>query len=181
MMVTMMIMAAGLRRTALTVGVVALTAVGLGATPAAATVPVDQGRVTVGDPWGGPARELRVSVTSACTGLDGVATPTLQVSTHDPVWEAHLQSTLGLSSDLPVTHTVAEIHWHHRDTDWIDSRVEHGINGAVRTAPWQVEPGLTDVEVFLTQSPGLPVEIGPVRSHTSRGAFSVSVPGCPAQ
>lgn len=169
----MMIMSARLRRT--------VPAVGLAAAPAAATVPVDEGRITVGDPWGGPARELHVSVTSACTELDGVATPTLQVSTHDPVWEAHLQATLGLSSDLPVTHTEAGIYWHNRDTGETDGRVGHGINGAVRTAPWEVAPGLTDVEVFLTQSPGLPVEIGPVRSHTNREAFSVTVIGCPAQ
>lgn len=181
MMVTMTTITASLGRTALLVGATALAAAGLSAAPAAATVPSDVGWITVGDPWGGPARDLHATVDSTCTKVDGVAHPTLQVSTHDPVWEEHLRSTGGLSGELPITRTTAEIHWHNRITDEIDHRVEHGINGMVTTAPWPVEPGLTDVEIYLTQTPGLPVEIGAVGPHTGREALTVTVTGCPAQ
>lgn len=174
------------RRTALSAGAL-LAALPLLAPTVSATVPHDTGQIVVGDPWLGPARPLRVDVNTSCALVDGVtATSALQVSTRDPAWEGHLHATGGLSSALPITRTTAEVYWHNRDTGRHGSGVSHGINGWIDgSALWEVDPGLTDVEVYLTQAPGVlpvqPGDLGPIRSHMTSGAFAVTVPDCREQ
>lgn len=180
MIITMKTMASTPRRTALTIGTAALTALAMFTPPVSATVPYDEGRITIGSPWTGPARTLNVNVSSGCSYVNDVPTiPILQVSTRDQAWEEYLQATFQVSSTVPFVRTRAEVRWHNRDTGERGTGVEYGINGAILgVQQWEVSPGLTDVEVVVTQSPGVPVEIGPVRSHTAAGNFSVTVNGC---
>lgn len=159
----------------LATGAAALAALVMLAPAASATVPNDEGNIVVNDPWTGMARTLHVEVQTRCSA--GV--PTLQVTTRDPAWEEHLRSTFQLSSDIPFTRTQAEVYWYNHETEQHGEGVAHGINGAISgNNTWEVRPGLTDVEVYLTQSPGVPVEIGPIRPHTNSGAFGVTVLGC---
>lgn len=177
MIITMNAIASTSRRGALLSGAATLAALVMLAPSASAIVPNDEGHIVIGDPWTGPARTLHVEVNTGCSEVDAV--PTLQVTTRDEAWEDHLQSTFQLSSDIPFVRTQAEVYWYNQDTDEHGSGVAHGINGNIPgNDSWEISPGLTDVEVYITQSPGVPVEFGPVRSHMASGAFAVTVIGC---
>ena len=147
---------------------------------ASATVPYNEGRLVIGDPWGGPARTLDVGVSTGCTLVDGApGLPTLSVTTRDAAWERLMDDTFHVSSSIPFVRTTTEVSWHNRDTGERGTGTEYGINGAVLGAErWDVGLGLVDVDVTVTQSPGIPVEFSSVRSHSASGSYSVTSSGC---
>lgn len=141
-------------------------------------MPVDEGTITFGNPWPLPARTLHVDVVSGCSQVSGTIVPTLRVSTHDPEWQRHLESTGSLSSGIPFIRTSAAVGWRNRDTGTTGERVLTGVNGSVSGAAWQVEPGLTDVTVTVTLAPGVPLDVGVIGPRTASGDFTVTVIGC---
>lgn len=174
-MITMNVIPSPPRRTALTAGASALAVLVMLAPSASAIVPNDEGQITVNNPWTGTPHTLHVGVETSCPA----DVPTLRVTTRNNTWEEHLQSTFQLSSDIPFVRTQAEVYWYNHDTGEHGSGVAHGINGNIPGNDlWEVSPGLTDVEVYITQAPGVPVAIGHIRPHTASGAFGVTVIGC---
>ncbi len=149
-------------------------------TPAGATVPYNEGTVTVANPWPLPARALHVGVSSGCSYVNDVpTTPILRVTTHDPEWQRYLGATLNLSSTVPFIHTRADVSWRNHGTGATGTGTESGINGTIPGAQlYEVEPGLTTVTVTITQAPGIPLEIGVVGSRMATGTFDVTVNDC---
>lgn len=159
---------------------VALATTAATTAPAVAVVPHDEGTVIVANPWPLPARALQVTVASGCTYVDDVPTiPSLQVTTRDPEWVNYLNSTFHLSSGIPFIHTRADVSWRNVDTGATGSGSESGLNGSVPGAvTWSLDPGRTEVTVTITQSPGVPLEIGVIGSRTATGTFEIDVLEC---